>query len=334
MSDALLDRLARLRRHLAGGAVVPASALAEAMGVSERTIHRDVERLRRLDDEVEAVRGRAGGYRMCPTRTMGDAPLVLDTPQAGALVLALAGVTGGQGRARRRAGNAVLGRLPADVADRVDALRAVINEDDGPESGESERVQSGVGADRSRPDKVSVDRLVDVATALRDQRRLHLRYVAADGARTERTVDPHGLVLHHRRWYLAVHDHLRSAQRLLRVDRIEAVLDAGPGPAAPPLDEVRARVRRTLELDAWRYRVRIVVDADEARARRLVGRHRGEVEPIDDDHARWTIGAEDLAGMARWLAALGVPVRVEEPAELRDELRDLAARLTTWATDT
>lgn len=58
----------------------PARVLAERLGVSERTVRRDVERLRELDFTVAATRGPDGGYRL----EAGDRlpPLLLDEQQA------------------------------------------------------------------------------------------------------------------------------------------------------------------------------------------------------------------------------------------------------------
>ena len=42
----------------------PGAELAERLGVSERTLRRDVDRLRSLGYAVDAARGTAGGYRL------------------------------------------------------------------------------------------------------------------------------------------------------------------------------------------------------------------------------------------------------------------------------
>lgn len=67
-----------------------------------------------------------------------------------------------------------------------------------------------------------------VATALRNGRRLHLRYVDASDVTTERDVDPLRLVTDDERSYLLAWCRLVDGERLFRVDRILAadVLDA------------------------------------------------------------------------------------------------------------
>lgn len=340
MSDELLDRLAALRRLLAGGALLTADDLAGSLGVTPRTVQRDVGRLRRLGLDVEAVRGRAGGFRLRTDTRRPGAPLLLTAGQAGAVVLALRSTSTGSGSSSRRAADTILARLPAEVADDVEALRRSVLESPDPE-GTDHGHRHGRAVDRA-------DRLVDLATAVRDRRQLGLRYRAWSGDRTERTVDPHGLVRHGGRWYLAVHDHLRDEPRTLRVDRIEAHLVAGPVTSrVPPPAEVHARVRRRLDHDAWTHDVRVVLATDLDRARRLVG-DRGTLTsaiiPADRPGAgpgrgrdpkvpatEWAIGVEDLPGMARVLAWLGVPFHVVQPAALRSEVHHLADRLRTYA---
>src|ERR671916_344554 len=58
----------------------PGGDLADRLGVSSRTIRRDVERLRELGYPVESLTGPAGGYRL-PGGAGGSPPLL---PAAGA----------------------------------------------------------------------------------------------------------------------------------------------------------------------------------------------------------------------------------------------------------
>jgi len=65
-----------------------APRLAEALGVSERTVRRYVAVLQGLGIPVAAERGRGGGYRLEPGYRM--APLMLTTDEAVSITLALA----------------------------------------------------------------------------------------------------------------------------------------------------------------------------------------------------------------------------------------------------
>lgn len=65
----------------------PAPELAHRLRVSERTVRRDVDRLRELDYRVEATRGPDGGYRLGAGSVLP--PLLLDDEQAVAMAIAL-----------------------------------------------------------------------------------------------------------------------------------------------------------------------------------------------------------------------------------------------------
>src|SRR5688500_12169132 len=82
-SSRLLDLLSLLqaRRDWPGG------ELAERLGVSGRTIRRDVERLRALGYPVQSLTGPAGGYRLQAGTAMP--PLLLDEEEAIAIAVGL-----------------------------------------------------------------------------------------------------------------------------------------------------------------------------------------------------------------------------------------------------
>ena len=61
--------------------------LAERLGVSRRTIRRDVERLRELGYPVQSLTGPAGGYRLEAGTAMP--PLLLDDDEAIAIAVGL-----------------------------------------------------------------------------------------------------------------------------------------------------------------------------------------------------------------------------------------------------
>ena len=92
-----------------------------------------------------------------------------------------------------------------------------------------------------------------VRTALREGRRLHLRYVDAADRTTEREVDPWQLVTGDERSYLQAFCHASGGERLFRLDRILAaeVLDAPVTTSAQPVAAVAyrpAREHRTVRL--------------------------------------------------------------------------------------
>ena len=110
----------------------PGPLLAERLQVSERTVRRDVDRLRELDYAILAVKGPDGGYRLDASTRMP--PLLFDDEQVVALAVALrnALVTGaGIEEAAARALVTVRQVMPARLRGRLDALEFSVG-DDGP----------------------------------------------------------------------------------------------------------------------------------------------------------------------------------------------------------
>src|SRR4051794_15445116 len=174
--------LLQSRRHWGG------ADLADRLGVSVRTLRRDVDRLRELGYPVEAQRGVDGGYALAPGAALP--PLLLDDDEAVALAVGLqaaaqgtvAGIAETSVRARARGVRV----MPARRRRRVAALRAMT-------------VPMEWGSGTTAP-TVAPAVLTTVALACRDAERLEFAYTAADGPRTERSVEPHRLVSLGRRW--------------------------------------------------------------------------------------------------------------------------------------
>jgi predicted DNA-binding transcriptional regulator YafY len=72
----------------ASGTRVRLEQLADELGVSLRTIARDVERLRQSGVPLEVYPGRGGGVSLPPTRAL--APIEFDLPEVAALMSSLA----------------------------------------------------------------------------------------------------------------------------------------------------------------------------------------------------------------------------------------------------
>jgi predicted DNA-binding transcriptional regulator YafY len=174
------------------------------------------------------------------------------------------------------------------------------------------------------PDPVDAGVLAELAQACRNGERARLGYARHDGEVSERRVDPYRLVRSGPRWYLVAHDVDRRDWRTFRLDRVRAARslrqpgDLAALAASEGLPDPVAMVSRGLATGPWTVvaRLRMPVPPDEARAvlPRTVATH-------TPDGAGGTIvefGSNDLAGMARQVAALGVAAEVLSPPELRE----------------
>lgn len=319
MSTTVLPRLLQLLEVLAARGLVTGPVLARELGVDARTLRRDVQRLRQLGHTVDTVRGRSGGYRLARTRRLP--PLVLDDRQAVTVVLGIDAVrrAGLDVEDADRLADRLVGLLPDDVADRIGAMRSTFWD-----AQPQQRIDGQVAAIR----------LLDLGVAVVDGTAVRMRYTDRRGRVTERTVDPWGVVPYAGRWYVVGHDHRADDVRLFRVDRIAGVLPGGPATVSRPdgLD-LRAHVEAQLIHTAWTHAVEIELHTDLAEARRRVPTELGELTE-EHGHVVLRAGADDLDGMARVLAGLGLELTVRRPTELRTALTALAAQLATSATRT
>ncbi|NUW46112.1 helix-turn-helix transcriptional regulator [Nonomuraea rhodomycinica] len=284
--------------------------LAQRLGVDERTVRRYAARLAELGIPVAAERGRYGGYRLMPGYKLP--PLMLTDDEATAVVLGLlAGRRLGLAAEATEAALAKIRRvLPATLREQAGALEETLD---------------FTLAERAAPTPAS-RAVLTLAAAIRDRRRVTLRYRSWQGARTERELDGHGLVFHSGRWYVTGHDHRSGEIRTFRVDRISAVV---PGTASYEIPEESDPVRQvtaSLARVPYAHLVEVVLHVPLAEASRRVPPSVATLTETPDG-ALLRMRAESLDGMATMLAGLGFPFTVRSPRELRTAVRRLAQRL-------
>ncbi|MEU8176332.1 YafY family protein [Microbispora hainanensis] len=288
--------------------------LAERLGVSVRTLRRDVDRLRELGYPVEAQRGVDGGYQLAAGAALP--PLVIDDEEAVALAVglqtAVLGAVEGIAESSVRALAKVVQVMPARLRHRVEALRTMT-----------------VPAGWDGQDGTSVDPGVLTAAALacRDRERLRITYTSADGTRTERHVEPHRLVRLGRRWYLVAFDLTRHDWRSFRVDRLVGPESTGARfrPRELPAADAADFVRAGLDNLPRPYRVEVLADAPASVARERIGRW-CTVEEVDAGRCRIRMTTHSLDWPIMSLGVLGADFHVVHPPELLDRVHEWAAR--------
>lgn len=291
----------------------PGGELADRLGVSGRTVRRDVERLRRLGYPVESLTGPAGGYRLRAGTAMP--PLLLDDDEAIAIAVGLrtaagAGVTGIE-ETSVRALVKLEQVLPAHLRRRVQALGAA------------------TATFAGRGPTVDPESLTVIATCCRDRERLRFGYRGRDGTTSRRDVEPHSLVHLWRRWYLVGWDTRRRDWRTFRLDRLSKPSPAGLRftPRELPADDPATYVSQSISAAPSRYEARVTLHApaDEMTARRPF--LADAVAPLGERSCEYRTGDDDLDWLAVRIAMLGVDFEVHEPPELIERMGELAARL-------
>jgi len=200
-ADRLFQIVNALRRRRTA---TTAAQLAERLGVSERTVYRDVRDLILAGTPID---GEAGvGYRIRPGYDLP--PLMFDRDEIQALVLGARIVRQFGDPALARASDSILGKvaaiLPKDLAHLVSETRLYV------------------------PSVVGVGRSAEALTLAREavvaRRKLEVSYANADGVATRRTVRPLGIFFWGRTWTLAAWCELRRDFRNFRLDRVASAV--------------------------------------------------------------------------------------------------------------
>lgn len=306
-------RLLRLLTLLQSRGFWSGSDLAERLEVTERTVRRDVDRLRSLGYPVNSSVGVAGGYQLGAGASLP--PLHLDDDEALAVALglrtaALGNVIGVE-QAALRAMAKLEQVLPKKLRRRVSTLHHSVT----PLVLDSPQVHPEV--------------LSALAAACRNHQLASFRYADSRGRSTQRTTQPHGVVHTHARWYLAAFDEDRNDWRTFRLDRIEGAVSLGARFTARelPQGDVAAFVSQSVSSHPYPYRARVLVHAPLDQVRASVPPLAGYLTRVDAKRCRLECGAASLSLLAVYVAALGDEFEVEDPPELRRELDALAARI-------
>lgn len=299
--------------------------LADRLGVSTRTLRRDIESLRGLGYPVQSLKGPDGGYRLGAGGKLP--PLLLDDEQAIAVAVALQTApssVSGIDDAVARALTSITQIMPAHLRAEVETmdLTAIRN------------------AWEFAAPPIASETLKAVGSAVRNSHHLRFDYLDPDGSRPRPgdldfvpplRVEPHHLVVWAGRWYLVAYTPTRKSWDIYRVDRIHA-----RDPTGTPF-----RRRELPEPDVARY-VMTSHDRGDTPARwQCLGAALMElpadvvarwapggsvIEYVTPTRTRITLGAWSWAGIAGLLATFDADITIIEPDELKDACRTMARR--------
>jgi predicted DNA-binding transcriptional regulator YafY len=295
----------------------PGTELADRLEVSERTLRRDIDRLRELGYPVDATRGTDGGYQLAAGSQLP--PLLLDDDEAVAIAVGLRAAAGNSVDGIEETSVRALAKLeqvlPARLRSRIGALQQF-----------SEPMTWG------GPNLPTIDPsdLTEIAGACRDAVRLRFDYERRDGEFGGRMVEPHRLVSAGRRWYLVAWDVDRDDWRTFRVDRMvepKALTRPFTPRELPDGVDAAAFVAAGIQTMNTTIEARLTVQAtpEELAEQRIMADR--DVEAIDATSSRLRLRAEHVEWLAIVVASLPFPVEVHEPPELVDAVRAMSQRL-------
>lgn len=314
-TEGTTERVLRLLSLLQRRPSWTAAEISAELGVTDRSVRRDVERLRSLGYPVRATAGVGGGYQLGAGARMP--PLLLDDQEAMATALSLRLAAGGTVAGAEEAALQALTKLDQMMPPR---LRAEVR-----------ALHSATGALTGPAAQVSAEVLLTLARACREAVRVRFRYAARDGGQTNRTVEPVQMITTGQRWYLMAYDVDRDDWRTFRLDRMDEVETTTwrfrPREHPDPAEYVQNAVTAA----PYRYvaRVRLRASAEEVGVQ--IPPQVGRVEEDQDGWCLLIAGADDLEWLAVHVARLGYDAQVLEPVALRDAAARLGQGLTALA---
>lgn len=295
----------------------PGSVLASRLGISDRTVRRDIDRLREMGYRIESTMGPDGGYRLEAGNDMP--PLLFDDDQALAVAIALRAAPAlgaGIGEAAVRALATMRQVLPSRLRHRLDAVEVTT-----------------VGRPGEAPvAAVPLDVLLTLAQAVRDRVTVRFDYLSRDGVDGGlRRIEPHHLVTSHGRWYLLGWDLDQDDWRIFAAERVRPRVPHG-APFAPrvvPGGDVDAFVSgrfKGSDANEWPCRGTVILYASAHRVRPFAGD--GTVTAVDDSRCTLEAGSWSWGALAASFGRFEVAMEVVGPPELAEAFAVQAGRFT------
>lgn len=306
----MLELLALLQsRHRWHG-----SELTQRLNISERTLRRDIDRLRTLGYPVNAERGVDGGYQLGAGARLP--PLLINSDEAVAIAV---GLRHAAGQPIAGISEAAMGALTKIAALLTPAARAEI-----------EAITTSIESPPGSVTNISLEVLTRLARASRDSERTRFDYCDAAGARTERYVEPHSVVPLGWRWYLVAWDLDREDWRTFRLDRITEphVTKRRFERRSLPAPDATSFVTERLSSLPATHHVDVIVAATLEEVEHHLGPW-GTATEAETATTRLRMEVDDLSWVVLMLAALNADIHHAEPPELLTLLHTLGTRFAT-----
>jgi len=295
------ERWPAILLQLAPDAWTRATDLARALGVSERTVYRDVQAMVEAGIPLQGVPGK--GYRLPEDYLL--APLQLTTDEAIMLVLGSAYAARNFGGRYQAAARAAQHKIE-DVLSPEERERALSLQ------GSVPLVSPSVFGDSTEEGL-----LAQIRHALVEERTLVVTMEASNDEPSAQRVDPYGLVQQGTTWYIVGYGHERDRVVHLRLPGIDALertdetFERPPSYGTPsdgPAEEPRRRVRVV-------FAAEVAASVQVAPSLEVTTR-----EHLADGRLLLTLKVDHELEVMPWLLSWGAHAQVLEPRALRERI--------------
>ncbi len=310
MSISRIHRLIRLITLLRGRNAPTAADLADDLGVSKRTVFRDLNML-----ELAGVPyyhdEQAGGYRIAQTYFLPPVNLTLEEALA---------VTALVGQSRQLP----LHDLMAEAASKIESVL--------PRAIQAEVARSADNIAVAWPSQAKhssvQERFEQIRRAIGDRRRLRVTYVSFyERGQIVLELSPWRLYYFQRAWYVIGHSHEHREVRTLKLGRIKELAESGRAwkdPGDFSLDKHFGNAWGMIP-EGREYRVRLLFSPKVGPNVAEVNWHRTQKTTFRPDAAvEFEAAVDGLNEITWWIMGYGDQVEVLAPSELRRRVGEMA----------
>ena len=289
--------------------------IARRLEIDVRTVRRYIVMLQDMGMPIEAERGPYGAYHL--QRGHRLPPLMFTDAEAVAFTLGLIAIREFRFPVEVAAVEGALAKterlMPEKLLQQVKSLQ--------------EAITLNVSA---TPVMLPTDLVAGLSLAVQQRQRVHLQYRSWSGEETERDFDPYGIVFNAGYWHTIGYCHLRQGIRTFRLDRIIKLEPGGRHFERPEDFDVVGHVSHSLAFIQGAEEVEVVLGTSLEHARQVLPPVMGTLE-TSDGGVIFRRSAIQLEWVAHVLASFDFPVHIIRPVELRNILRQIAAKALKMA---
>lgn len=309
------DNMLSILWMLRSGKKLTAAQIAEALEISVRTVYRYIDALCASGVPIVADSGHDGGFRIL--ENFKETPLFFRTVELKAIVDA--------SKFAKGAGYPYTDEL----TEALEKIEQGLNEE---QILDLHRHTSGLDVISTAFQPKMVSLLRQLEQSIVDGQTLHIAYRKGSAQAKDRNINPYGLAYRRNEWYVIAYCHHSFELRTFRVDRIENLNPTETFFTKPENFSVeeyfREQSHREREADGPMVVIRLVGDTKSLNAICDHWHMHHYLTERTDSEARFLIDAPTMNKyIPIYLLTFGTSIKVREPVELRNTIKELAVQI-------